>query len=167
MKIEERFGLPIGMGALVLVACVLSGTPASVRAGAGQDERPVVQGSVADEERRAWRAREAELLLRIEDIQNELASVVARAEAHEREWVDWVRLLDGLVLADLPAPPSFIEDALPGAPSAAEREEIADQNERSARALAHLRALLMLEEVRDLDVLQIGTLPGEPGERWF
>ncbi len=168
MRIVQREGRPVGRGALALALCLVSGAPASVRPSAAQDERPAATGAaMAEEERRAWRERESALLLRIEDLQNELAAAQARAEEHERTWTEWVRLLDGLVVAELPAPPTFLADALPGAPSEAEVERAAEESERSARALADLRALLMAEEVRDLDVLQIGTLQGEPGERFF
>ena len=117
----------------------------------------------------AWRAREGELLRRIASLEAELAREQERSVDRTQEWVTYVEMLQGVTVADLPAPPEFIQEAMPDTSDpAAEAEALADRlaRARGDRIEHELRALLIADGVRTLDVLEVGA-PGVQGGKGF
>ena len=97
------------------------------------------------------------LLARVAELERSLSSELSLRESREREWLAWMQLIDSLELAEAPEPPPFLVDMMEAA--LAEREaRYSAARTRSLTMQAELQALLMAEQILDLDVLEVGTL---------
>lgn len=131
--------------------------------GAAPELGPVDARAIAaqlEAERRAWRARERELLERVGALEAELTAEQELRLAREQEWLEFTRVLEGLT-GTLPAPPpAFIAEALVPPPDPEAEAAAAARAKAEARGLAMLaalRVLLAAEQVPGLDVLELGV----------
>ncbi|MGB0333456.1 MAG: hypothetical protein ACPGPE_16730, partial [Planctomycetota bacterium] len=102
-------------------------------------------------------------------LESELRAERSRSLQRQEEWVAFTRLLQGFEIPALPAPPSFVAEALvvPRDPAAEalERAEAA-RRWRGAQVAASLRTLLTAESVRGVDLLEVGLIHEHQGRSW-
>lgn len=109
----------------------------------------------------AWKRRELELLTRIAQLETELAEAQARALRQQQEWEQYMRVLQGFEVVEIPEPPEFLAESLktPVDPlKEAEARRAALRAARSAEIGRRLKALLIADGVGGLDFLDVGLL---------
>ncbi|MEM1447784.1 MAG: hypothetical protein AAF957_23840 [Planctomycetota bacterium] len=116
-----------------------------------------------------WRARERELLRRIDELEALLRDEQERSYLRQQEWIDYSRVLGDFELPSLPAPPEFIADALvePPDPAAeAAAREAARLRVRAREIDRKLATLFAVESIGGIDLLEIGLLHEHEGRTW-
>jgi hypothetical protein len=103
------------------------------------------------------RAEQVLLLQRIEELERILAEEQDERETREREWLAWMQLLDSVKLERVPDPPAFVLELMRAARSEAS-DRYARARSRSVEMQVQLNALLLAEQVLDIDILEVGTL---------
>lgn len=174
----SRPGLVAALAALAVAAVALARTAlpetalpetAIPESGPRSADDSASVSDVSADERAAWRRREAELLKRISELEEDLARERERRLAREAEWLEFTRALSALDVNRAPEPPGFAR-----APDASEGDgigaEAAEKLERAAetarrrdarradRIRVDLQAHLLAEQVLSLDVLEVGVL---------
>ncbi|MEM9382817.1 MAG: hypothetical protein AAGB93_22885 [Planctomycetota bacterium] len=116
-----------------------------------------------------WRARERDLLRRIDELEAMLRDEQERSFLRQQEWIEYSRMLGSFELPSLPAPPAFIADALvePPDPAAeAAAREAARLRARAREIDRKLTALFTIEGIGGIDLLEIGLLHEHAGRTW-
>ncbi|MEM9802355.1 MAG: hypothetical protein AAGA20_18655 [Planctomycetota bacterium] len=136
---------------------------------AAQESTTAESSAAPDVERARWRDRERELLRKIAELESALRVEQQRSLQRQQEWIAYTRLLRGFELPALPDPPEFIAEALVEAPDPKEEAEERRRErlrERAASIQSSLDALLRVEGLRGLDVLEVGWLHDYEGRTW-
>ena len=153
----------------ILAAGLAAHEPVAAPVGAALMLRQEAGGPGTPAELERLRTRERELLARISALESELRAERSRSLQRQEEWVAFTRLLQGFEIPALPAPPSFVAEALvvPRDPAAEalERAEAA-RRWRGAQVAASLRTLLTAESVRGVDLLEVGLIHEHQGRSW-
>lgn len=148
----------MSIAAVLLALPVLDPSAIAGHQDTGPGPAPVA-GAAQDDA--LWSRRELELLTRIADLETELRAAQERAMRQQREWIDYVRVLQGFEAVRLPEPPEFLAEAMkpkpdPAAEAIARREAL--RRARSVEVGRRLQALLIADGVRGVDFLETGLL---------